>query len=481
MEEKQGEGDCMDYEGSYAYTVNDVINKIETSLKGYQSENAELLHDVHELINVTKELSFRDAQLNVYNLNYFFKVSDEMIAAGKIGRYVACHFNMKRFSVINHLVGREMGSMLLNRFVVGLQENLGEDGCVCRINGDSFTILFLKERLSVVTEYLFGRVMETNSRGIERVMLEAHAGFYVIPETCKSSVEIMDRIGTALNVAKYVKKAPHAFFDEEVMKNSEHVKWVEGLFWDAVEKEEFEVYYQPKVMLNDYHLVGAEALCRWKHDGEMIQPGQFIPVLEQSHLICALDFYMLGHVCRDISRWLKEGKPVVKVSVNLSRIHLGDADLLETILEIIDHHEVPHEYIEIELTETTTEVDFKELKQVVIGLRMQGVSVAVDDFGVGYSSLNLIREMPWKSLKIDRSFLPVGKENDEEDEQKKVMLKYIIGMAQSLGLECIAEGVETMEQVALLKENRCYLAQGFLFDRPIPVSEFEERLMRLAV
>ena len=203
-------------------------------------------------------------------------------------------------------------------------------------------------------------------------------------------------------------------------------------------------------------------------------PGDFIPVLEGSKAICTLDFYMLEHVCRDIRRWLDEGREVVKVSVNLSRLHLGDTDLLESILSIIDKYSVPHHYIEIELTETTTDVDYKELKKIVYGLREQDISTSVDDFGVGYSSLNLIREMPWSVLKIDKSFLPTHEEN--QDLSKVKMLRHIITMSQDLGLECIVEGVETAEQVKLLKDCKCFLAQGYYFDRPLPVKEFELKL-----
>ena len=330
-----------------------------------------------------------------------------------------------------------------------------------------------------MTKYLSGTMIEVGLKDRKKAMLATHAGYYEITGR-KTAEEVMDRIGMAWNIAKHVKRVPYVFFDEKLMQSVENEKWVESVFDEALQNEEFMVYYQPKVTLKNYRLNGAEALCRWKHDGEMILPYRFIPVLEQSDMICELDFYVLEHVCRDMKRWSEEGKNLVKVSVNLSRVHLGDMDLVEHVLEIVDKYKVPHEYIELELTETTTDVDFRELKQIVIAFRTQGFSVAVDDFGVGYSSLNLIREMPWKVLKIDKSFLPEGDENEEEDTQKKVMLKHIIGMAQNLGLECIAEGVETVEQVTILKENNCYNAQGYLFDKPLPVEEFEERLERLA-
>ena len=149
-------------------------------------------------------------------------------------------------------------------------------------------------------------------------------------------------------------------------------------------------------------------------------------------------------------------------------------DLLKHIVEIVDRNNVPHQYIEIELTETTTDVEFKDLKRTIGGLQKTGISTSVDDFGVGYSSLNLIKEIPWDVLKLDKSLLPT--DEDENKVQKAVMFKYIVAMAQEMGLECISEGVETKEQVQLLAENNCNLAQGFYSDRPLPVAEFEKRL-----
>lgn len=185
---------------------------------------------------------------------------------------------------------------------------------------------------------------------------------------------------------------------------------------------------------------------------------------------------MLDHVCKDIRKWLDEGRRVVKVSVNLSRCHFGNPNLLNDILETIDKHDVPHKYIEIELTETTTDVSFKDLKDIVFGLQAHGISTAVDDFGTGYSSLNLVRELPWNIIKIDKSFL---KKNEEAPEQNRVMLKHIIAMSQEMGIAPIVEGVETIEHVKILKENNCFLAQGYCFDKPLPKNVFENRLEQL--
>ena len=178
----------------------------------------------------------------------------------------------------------------------------------------------------------------------------------------------------------------------------------------------------------------------------------------------------------DKRRWLNEGKPVVKVSVNLSRCHLNEANLLERIIKIIDKHKVPHHYIEIELTETTTEVDYDVLKNLLTGLQLEGISTSVDDFGVGYSSLNLITQFPWNVLKIDKSFLP---NEVDGNSNRNAMIKHIISIAKNFGIDCIVEGVETIEHIKLLKENKCFLAQGYYFDPPLKREVFEERLMAL--
>lgn len=422
---------------------------------------------------IAKDLSMFDNDLMVYPLTFFLATVKNLIRQGRIGEFGGVYFNIKHFSFINDRFGRDCATNIMKQFIHGIQEKILYEECICRVGGDNFVVLFKKDNLNIIKNYLSGMPITFNDG--ETVTVTTTAGYYMIPEATESATDVMDRISTAYQLAKSVYKRPFLFYDDEIMQHQTHVKEIEMMFPSAIENEEFKVFYQPKTQLNNYQLAGAEALCRWFRNGKVISPGEFIPVLEGSKAICTLDFYMLDHVCRDIRRWLDEGREAVKVSVNLSRLHLGDEDLLESILRIIDKYKVPHHFIEIELTETTTDVDYKELKKIVYGLREQDISTSVDDFGVGYSSLNLIREMPWNVLKIDKSFLPT-QEEENNDPSKVKMLRHIITMSQDLGLECIVEGVETAEQVKLLKDCKCYLAQGFYFDRPLPVKEFEQKL-----
>ena len=433
-----------------------------------------VLNDRCYSATLADDLSMMDSDLDVYPLTYYLATVKNIIRQRHIGEFGSAYFNLRHFSAINDKLGRDSATSVMRQFIHGIREKLVYEECVCRVGGDNFVVLFRKDNLDVIKSYLSGMPV-TYGSGDDTVTVTTTTGYYMIPDGTESATDVMDRISTAYQLAKSVYKKHYLFYDEEICRYQTRVREIETMFPSAISNEEFKVFYQPKTQLNNYQLAGAEALCRWFRNGKIVSPGEFIPVLESSKAICTLDFYMLEHVCRDIRRWLDEGREAVKVSVNLSRLHLGDQDLLESILQIIDKYNVPHHYIEIELTETTTDVDFKELKKIVNGLREQDISTSVDDFGVGYSSLNLIRELPWNVLKIDKSFLPTHEE-ENRDPTKVKMLRHIITMSQDLGLECIVEGVETAEQVKLLKECKCFLAQGFYFDRPLPVTEFEQKL-----
>ena len=428
------------------------------------------------VMKLAEFLMFKDNDMGIYNLRYFMKHTDYLISQGNIENYGACYFNLEQFSLINKQIGRDEATGVMKRFVTGLQSKLSENEIVCRIGGDNFVVLFQKEKLDDILDYLKGQEITYNDNAEDKVLVTVSAGLYMIPKTCRAATDIMDCVSIACGIAKNSMNESFIYYNDKIIHQIEESKKLEKLFPDAIKKEEFLVYYQPKVNLKNYRIVGAEALCRWYHKEELLPPNQFIPVFEQSKAICTLDFYMLEHVCQDIRNWLDEGKNVVKVSVNLSRCHFGDMNLTEHILEIIDSYRVPHEFIEIELTETTTDVNFQELNRIVTALQNEGISTSVDDFGIGYSSLSLISKLPWNVIKIDKSFL-LDKEG--ENSVGHIMLKHIIAMAQQLGLEIVAEGVETAEHVKILKENSCYLAQGFYFDKPLPKMEFESRLAEI--
>ena len=433
-------------------------------------------HSRDNLMQVVDKLTFFDQETGINNVRYYFKhlvkLNEQKMLSGKY----AIRFNLKRFSSVNERIGRSKATMVMRSFLCELSAVIGKDETLCRLGGDNFLMLVNSEHIEKVIDMLRGIDIVFNLSTEETINISACAGVLLITENpnIQTASDIIDRITIAINIAKKSGEQDIVFFDESMITTKSRNMKIVNTFPQALQEESLKVYYQPKISLDGYTIAGAEALCRWIKDGKTVLPDEFIPVLEQGLEICSLDFYILEHVCRDIRRWLDNGKNVVKISVNLSRRHMSDMDLLKHVIEIVDRYSIPHKYIEIELTETTTDVEFKDLKRIVSGLQAEGFSTSVDDFGIGYSSLTLIKDIPWDVLKVDKSFLPNDGEHDEK--QKKIMFKYVLAMAQEMGIECIAEGVETISQLQLLKENCCNLAQGFFFDRPLAVDDFEKRL-----
>ena len=428
------------------------------------------------LIKLVHRITYYDGELGMYNLRQFMKCAQILCRTGQINGHTVVRFNLKHFSVVNQNIGREYGTFVMKEFVDLIAALFDDENeLICRVGGDNFLAFIKSNKLQAVLDILAGTEILYDKKRGEHISVAATAGVYVLQDMSGPLLptDIMDRVSLAAQVAKNSSQTDVVYFDDALLARNQHNNDIAALFPKALEDGEFVVYYQPKVSINGGQIAGAEALCRWIHDGKLVPPMEFIPVLEQGLDICELDFYMLNTVCRDIRRWLDSGRRAVRVSVNFSRRHLSDMDLLEHIIEIVDRNRVPHEYIEIELTETTTDVEFKDLKRTIRGLQQAGIATSVDDFGIGYSSLNLIKEIPWNVLKLDKTLLP--DKGDENPVQKGVMFKYVIAMAQEMGLECIAEGVETEEQVRLLADNNCNLAQGFYFDRPLPGEEFETR------
>lgn len=410
------------------------------------------------------------------NYRFLTATVDQIGNAGMLGQYALARFNLRHFSLINRQLGRAVCDQVLRRYIDRVEETISPDGIVSRLGGDNFVAVFKKEKLDRVVPLFEGVQVPFSDDEEGRVLISSRAGIFVVPDDYYflHNGDIMDRITSAYNAAWRGDAGDIVFASDQMMEEKEKFMRTRALFPISLKNREFLVYYQPKIDLRTSCIAGAEALSRWYRNGSIIMPADYIPDLEQTMDICRLDFYVLDQVCQDLRRWLDQGRQAVRVSVNFSRRHLIDPDLLNRILAVIDRWRVPHEYIEIELTETITDVEFRDLKRVTRGLQEAGIFTSVDDFGIGYSSLNLIREIPWNILKVDKNFLPLS-ENAEKDIQN-IMFRHVVSMAKEIGLICVAEGVETEEQVKILRKCGCDIAQGFYYDKPLPVREFENRL-----
>lgn len=496
--EDRDEGETMisydtGVEGKPVHTVRFVTKLMSiTTMTVYMSPDEEPLSDIelqrvdltmrtalafisrNRLQIIAEELAFFD-DMGFRNIRSFFNYLNWKSRPGDFDGKAAINYNLRHFALINEEHGRACGDMVLHNHYSHLEQLIGEDGIISRLGGDSFVCICNQVDLPEILDYLNDTLVLIDKNGAT-VRVSTCAGVFQVPDGYTVTVpnDIMGMIMQAYQVAKNGNQGNIVFYSDILMSDKERSRRIQRMFPDALRGGEFHVYYQPKVNTVTGEICGAEALCRWFHSGRIIAPMEFIPYLEETSEICSLDFHMLDQVCSHIRKWLDEGRKAVRVSVNLSRRHMTNPDLLKTIIDIINSHNVPHEYIEIELTETTTDVEFKDLRRVVEGLQQQNICTSVDDFGMGYSSLNLIRVVPWNVLKVDRVFLPL--DGESKDSTRSVMFKYVVAMSKELGLECIVEGVETAAQLELLRENGCELAQGFLFDKPLPLDKFEQRL-----
>ena len=415
------------------------------------------------------------------NLQFFYGTINRLGNAGLLEGMAIIRFNLKHFSLINQQLGHLGGTAVMKEYYDRISREVGENGCICRLGGDNFAMICQPDRLPSVLNLLRGETITVDPKDSpagegapQDVTVSAVAGIFLVPEGFQFQIpgDIMDPITSAYHAAKDDQGEDIVYYSRQIVVEKAKIIRIKHEFQIALAKGDLLAYYQPKVHVDSGELIGAEALCRWLHEGRIVMPGAFIPVLEQGLDICKLDFYMLDRVCRDIRRWLDQGLQVVPVSVNFSRRHMIDPELFDHIVGIIDRNNIPHPYVEIELTETTTDVEFKALKRLVSKLHKAGISTSVDDFGVGYSSLNLIKEIPWNVLKLDRTLLP-SQENQGRGSQ---MFRHVVAMAHEIDMLCVAEGVETQEQLETLRSNGCRVAQGFYFDKPLPVEQFEERL-----
>lgn len=263
------------------------------------------------------------------------------------------------------------------------------------------------------------------------------------------------------------------FFKSDMKTDLQKKQSIEDDMHKALLNNEFVMYLQPKHSIRTGRIIGAEALARWIHPKKgMISPAEFIPVFEQNGFIIKLDTFIWEEACKRLRSWINDGIPPVPISVNISREYIHTFDVTSTLLTLIEKHNIPISLLELEITES---LDSKGVEEIVKKMKSAGFKMLMDDFGSGYSSLNMLKSTPFDVLKIDKSFLD---EFMESDRGRKI-IEHTISMSQDIGLDIIAEGVETIEQAQFLSECGCDSAQGFYYSKPIPADEFDKRLREI--
>ena len=422
-----------------------------------------------KLISVTEN----DTLTGLYNRDYFLQYAGNMCREHPECAMDAVVLNIDRFHSVNALYGRNFGDQVLRTLGAEIQESAkAEGGIAGRFEADRFD-MWLTHREDYQT--LYDRLQACLNKLSPTTGMRLRMG--VMPwQPGLDPVQMFDRARTACGMARDNYKQHLIIFDKQMQEKEEYEQRLLNDLHRALNSYEFEVHYQPQydIQCDPPRLVSAEALVRWNHpDLGMIPPNDFVPLFERHGKIGEVDRYVWSETARQIARWRDLYGVTIPVSVNLSRVDVIDPALEDALDRLLAYNGLDQRTLKLEVTESAYTGNADQVISVVAGLRQKGYIVEMDDFGSGYSSLNMLSAMPVDVLKMDRAFIRKIGENEKDNH----LIALILGIARSMKIPVVAEGVETEEQLLLLRKLGCPLVQGFYFSRPLPASEFEEKVI----
>jgi diguanylate cyclase (GGDEF)-like protein len=402
----------------------------------------------------------------------FIMNTEEAFMKSPNANYTMISMDISKFRTINDHLGHDEGDKILVNLAKVIERNINAGESYARKNADQFYIL-IKYNEDVD---IFGRIdtiINDTYYQMGDMRITVLFGVYRVDDINMDIRHMLDRADLARRTIKKNNESSFAFFDENMLTKIREEKKIESLMEAALESNEFRVYLQPKYDLHDREtIIGAEALIRWFRDGKMIPPGGFIPIFEKNGFIMKIDRFVFEEICKQQKIWLARGYNMRVISVNMSRINLSEPNFVRDLYEICTKYNVPTKYFEIEITESVAFENLDVLTRVFNELKNYGFHISIDDFGTGYSSLNMLKNLPVDVLKIDRAFLT----DTGKNERANNIISHVIQLALSLHMKTICEGIETIEQVNLLNELGCDMAQGFYFARPMPIDDYEKLL-----
>ncbi|MBR6756197.1 MAG: bifunctional diguanylate cyclase/phosphodiesterase [Peptococcaceae bacterium] len=461
----------------------ELINLLDQeAIKGFNADLEDLLYSEKEMEMYSQLLLLQekmdyyrhyDALTGVYNKRTFVKKVSEEIQQRPERNYLLVRFDIERFKIINELFGREEGDKLLKFIANALKYTsaICKDIIYGRWHNDVFVMCVPYEG-----NYVYEIVNKLSYLiGSYKLNFDVKPYFGIYPMTDRSlSIEMMcDRAHLALKRIKGSALKNYTFYNQQLHQQLLREQDLMNQMTTALNEDQFMIYLQPKYELNKNAIVGAEALVRWNHPVEgLISPAEFVPIFERNGFIMKLDEYIWEQTCRLIRKWLDEGRLVSPISVNVSKVNLYNPELCDKIIGLTKKYNVPPELLALEITESAYVENSSSLNDAMICLQSHGFSIMMDDFGSGYSSLNMLKDLFVDVLKIDLCFLS----GDSLGSRGSSILASVVDMARKLSLDIVAEGIETKEQADFLKKIGCAKGQGYYFSKPVPVQEYERMM-----
>lgn len=464
------------------------------SLTVLRDENGEIGRSMITVADVDKatvdrrELEYRaeyDTLTGHYNFSKFKADAAALLRSGGKRKYALWYCDLRNFKLINDMYGYDYGDQVL-RFWANIGSGAMREGEIfARVSGDYFVCLRHYETRRELEECFKQMSEQLSKYGKDqgkKLRLELVSGVYCIEksEDLLSIEDMLDRANLAQKSVKRLDGSRMAFYSDEMRRQLLQEKEIEAVMVKSLEDGEFKPYFQPMADIqHDCAVFGAEALVRWERPGYgVVVPGEFIPLFEKNGFIVEMDHYIFEQVCKYLHGLLEAGKSPIKLSVNVSRISALRKDFISRYTEIKEHYHIPDGLLELECTETTMVENAELLESVMRKMRIKGFCFSMDDFGSGYSSLNLLKDVTVEVLKLDMMFF---RNNKLFELRNQTIISSIVGMAKALNMKIVAEGVETEEQMKVLRRLGCDYIQGYYISKPLPVEEFEKRFLGPAV
>jgi len=450
--------------------VTNVISSYLLKMKAYEDAS-----------DTVERLTGYDGVTGLLMYEKFLSLSGEYIESAPHGKYAMVYMDFSNFKYVNETYGYETGDKILRNLAEEAEHYVGSYIYGSRVFSDNIVVFC---QIGDISDEELLRVFEKISKNFsDRMQMEYIDSKLLLDvgictfEICGKPIPLKNIISNA-NLARKRTKLPDSprciIYDDEMGNELKNEMAYASDMENAFHNHEFVVYLQPKVNLQTNSIDGAEALIRWKKkDGRLIFPNDFIPVFEKNKSITLLDYYVYDEVCKYIRGRIDSGKKVVRISINVSRVHLySSEELISYVRSLLQKYRIPPELLEFELTETVFSEKMEDTVHLMSKLRELGVLISMDDFGSGYSSLNALTKLPLDVLKLDKEFL----DDFENDPEEKIIIPSVIDMAKKLKLTVVCEGVETKEQVAFLRDVGCDYAQGYFYSKPIPQDQFDQLL-----
>ena len=413
----------------------------------------------------------------LYAKSFFFEYAERIARLHKDWHMDAVVLDIDRFHTINELHGREFGDRVLCTVADEIREFIkGMKGLASRTEGDRFGIYCLSRERSEYEEFL-ARIQERLEELPGHPNIRLRMGVNAYSEGTSDPREMFDRARTACKMVRGSETSQIMIFDENMRQKEIYQQRLLNDVNKAIEDRQFTVYYQPKydIQCDPPRLSSAEALVRWMHpEFGMIPPMDFIPLFETNGIIHLVDNYVWSVAAKQIADWRERYGIVLPLSVNMSRMEMLDPDLKKNLEVLLRHNSLDPGNLKLEVTESAYTDNSEELIAVIDRLREAGFEIEMDDFGSGYSSLNMISSLPIDVLKMDMKFI----RNIEKDIKNFRLIELVLDIARFLGVPVVAEGVETEEQMKMLRDAQCELVQGYYFSKPLPAEEFEELIRK---